>query len=274
MTASTKLPGVYPTHKKDGTPYYRASLTHKGRHISLGSYDTMNQAHLAYLEGCRILKEPSLRIDDYDQRTQILKFDKWVSLINLRDNGIFFSNPIYIRNKYFEYYLSYDQVLKFDMDDLFYYSSHKIIQRNGHLFVSDYGMQYNIRNRYGIKSYAVEGRDYCHSNGDRFDMRYENICILNHYHGVSLKEKNGQLLYQTVIHVRGNYLVGTYATPIEAAIAYNKAIDILRKNGVTKKYTPNYIEGFPSRQYAEVYSQLTISEKLLAYRPPTLPNNQ
>ena len=48
--------------------------------------------------------------------------------------------------------------LKFDIDDLFYYSSHKILKRQGHLYVNDYGMQITILNRYGIKNYGV--REY------------------------------------------------------------------------------------------------------------------
>ena len=34
------------------------------------------------------------------------------------------------------------------------------------------------------------------------------------------------------------------------AIAYNKAIDILKKKGVNKSYTPNYIDGLSPSTYA------------------------
>lgn len=84
-------------------------------------------------------------------------------LINFRDNGIYFGTPIYARSKFFYYYLSPTDVLKFDIDDLFYYSSRKIMKRNGHLFVADYGMQVNILNRYGIRNFAVAGKDYLFS---------------------------------------------------------------------------------------------------------------
>lgn len=265
MTDSSRLPGVYPAKKKDGTEYFRASLTHQGKHISLGSYDTMKDAHMAYLEACDILRENACNIEDYGLKKRILLFEKWVSLVNLRDNGIYFSNPIYMRKNYFEYHLSPDFVFKFDLDDLFYYSSHKIMQRNGHFFVADYGMQYNIMNRYGIKNYAVEGRDYVFVNGDSSDMRYENIEILNTYHGVTRVEKNGKILYQARIHVRSYYVVGTYATPTEAAIAYNKAIDILKKNGVKKNYTPNYIENLSAKIYADIYSDLEVSDTIKKY---------
>lgn len=271
MTADAKLPGVYPTCKKDGSTYYRSSLTYKGKHISLGSYSSMVSAHQAYLEAGEILKAPNLLIEDYKKKIYVLSFDKWVSLINLRDNHIYFPTPIYLRKNYFEYYLSEDFFFKFDMDDLFYYSSHKIMRRKGHFFVSDYGMQYNIMNRYGIKSYGVEGRDYSFVNGDSSDMRYENIHILNIYHGVTLIRKASKTLYRAHIHIRGNYLIGSYTTADEAAIAYNKAIDILKNKGVQKNYTPNYIENISPKEYAEIYSRLSVSEKLLNF---TLPNNQ
>ena len=104
---------------------------------------------------------------------------------------MYISTPIYMRKNYFSYYLSINQELKFDIDDLFYYSSHKIMQRKGHLFVNDYGMQVTIQSRYGIKSHAVEGRDYQFVNGDPNDFRYSNLLIINHYHGVSRIERSG-----------------------------------------------------------------------------------
>ncbi len=265
MTTSAKLPGVYPATKKDGTPYYRASLTHCGKHISLGSYDTPEQANSAYNEACSILRDNQNDIESFSQKERILLFEKWVSIVNLRDNNIYFSNPIYMRKNFFEYYLSPEFVFKFDLDDLFYYSSHKIMQRNGHFFVSDYGMQYNIMNRYGIKNYAVEGRDYRFINGDSTDMRYVNIEVLNTYHGVTRIEKNGKILFKARIHVRSYYVIGTYSTVTEAAIAYNKAIDILKKNGVNKNYTPNYIENLSGKIYADIYSDLEVSDSIKKY---------
>ena len=40
--------GVFRAEKKDGTVYYRASLTKNGKHISLGSFSDALQAHRAY----------------------------------------------------------------------------------------------------------------------------------------------------------------------------------------------------------------------------------
>lgn len=265
------LPGVYPAHKKDGSLYFRASLTYKRKHISLGSFDTEEAASLAYEEGLHILSSPELGLMDYN--TNILSFEKWVCLTNFRDNGIYFATPIYIGQKLFYYYMSPTKCLKFDMDDLFYFSSHKIMCRGNHYFVADYGMQVSILSRFGIKNYAVVSKDYRFLNGDSTDFRRENLEILNTYHGVSLKQKKGQYVYTVHIHIHGNFLVGKYATEEEAAIAYNKAIDILKKNGVLKNFTPNYIDGMSPSRYADLYTRIEISEKILKYRP-TSPNNQ
>ncbi len=126
-------------------------------------------------------------------------------------------------------------------------------------------MQYNIKNRYGIKNYAVEGRDYRFVNGDFTDLRYENIQIFNTYHGVTRITRNNRTLYKASIHINGIYLIGIYPTVTEAAIAYNKAIDILKRNGVQKNYTPNYIENLSAKIYADIYSCLDISEKIKRY---------
>ncbi len=268
-----RLDGVCPSFKKDGTPYFRASLTHHQKHISLGSYETPQQAHAAYLEGQRLLTDTAVGLVHYHTESP-LSFEKWVCLINFRDNGIYFGKPIYIRQKMFYYYLTPTQILKFDMDDLFYYSSHKIMCRGNHYFVADYGMQVNLASRYGIKNYAVEGKDFCFINGDSTDFRRENIKILNTYHGVRSEIKNGQYIYTVRIHIYGNNLVGRYTSEEEAAIAYNKAIDILHKNGIRKNYTPNYIEGMSPSRYADIYTKLEISPRIVNYRPSTSQNNQ
>lgn len=267
------LPGVFAATKKDQTIYYRASLTYRRKHISLGSYDTKIKAHLAYREAIEILNNTSRNVDDYS-RNQLLTFEKWVSLINYRDNNIYFRNPIYTRQKFFSYYLSPSISLIFDIDDLFYYSSHKIMKRNGHLFVADYGMQYNILNRYGIKNYAVLNRDYRFINGNTHDFRYENIEILNRYHGICKILQKGVPAYKVKIHIRSYYQVGTYPTETEAAIAYNKAIDILHKNGIMKNYSPNFIDGLSNADYADIYTKLKVSKKLYSLNEHTVKTNK
>lgn len=260
-----RLPGVYPATKKDGTAYYRASLTHNRKHISLGSFSSMEEAHTAYLDADNLLRNSTLTIEEYKKENTPLSFEKWVCLVNLRDNRIYIHTPIYLRPNFFYYYLSKKDVLKFDIDDLFYYSSHKIMKRNGHLFVSDYGMQINILNRYGIKNYGVNGKDYHFINGDSTDFRYENIEIINRFFGVSRIEENDKFLYRAKLHINGDFLVGTYESEIEAAIAYNKAIDYAKKAGVNKNFTPNFIDSISASMYADIYSSLKISKKIEHY---------
>lgn len=259
------MKGVFEAKKKDGTVYYRASITHKKKHISLGGFDTIALANAAYLEADRLLHHKELTISLYSSASP-LPFEKWVILINFRDNGIYFGTPIYARSKFFYYYLSPAYVLKFDIDDLFYYSSHKIMKRDGHLFVADYGMQVNILSRYGIRSFAVAGKDYLFLNEDDTDFRHENLQIINRYQGVAEVTLKGRKRYRARINVPGYFVIGHYHTEEEAAIAYNKAIDVLKKNGVKKNYTPNYVEGLSPSAYADIYSHLKISEKILNYK--------
>ena len=268
------LEGVFPAVKKSGESYYRASLTYKRKHISLGSFTTPEEAHAAYCEGIAILSDGARTLESYTTASP-LSFTKWVILINFRDNGLYFGSPIYVGSRMIYYYLSPNHTLKFDPDDLFYYSSRKIMQRGGHYFVADYGMQVSIVSRYGIKPYAREGIDFRFINGDPTDFRRENLEIFNIYHGVTREQKKGQYLYTVRIHVNGNYLVGRYQDQTEAAIAYNKAIDVLKKNGFRKKFTPNYIEGLPPSRYAEIYTSVQISPRLYQCVPhATFQNNQ
>lgn len=142
----------------------------------------------------------------------------------------------------------------------------KISHRGGHYFVADYGMQVNIMSRYGIKNYAVEGRDYRFINGNNQDLRYENIEVINRYNGVTAVTRDGTTYYQVKIHVNGNRNVGCYRSETEAAIAYNKAIDLLKKAGVDRAYTPNYMEGMSPLAYADLYNTVKISPGIRNYR--------
>ncbi len=260
-----KYVGVYSTTLKDGTPSFRASITYCGKHIALGSFSDIKTASKVYEDASKILDDESITVSSY-KKTMSLPFDKFITLINFRDKGMYISNPIYLEKKYFLYYLSPEKVLKFDIDDLFYYSSHKIMQRGSHLFVADYGSQLSVLSRYGIKSYAVEGRDYRFANGDPGDLRYENIIILNRYRGVRQYAEKGFLKYKAVIHIRSNYVVGKYNSEAEAAIAYNKAADILIKNGIRKNYQLNFVEDLTPSQYAETYLRVKVSPKIYELR--------
>lgn len=259
------LPGAYLAFKKDKTAYYRSSITFCSKHISLGSFASEQEAHQAYLEASHLLSDFSITIDDVFSLPTILNFSKAISLLNFRDNHIYFKNPIYLRHNYFVYYLSPLEELKFDIDDLFYYSSHKIMRRQGHLYVNDYGMQISVLSRYGIKNYAVAGRDYYFANGDSLDLRYSNIIIINHYYGVTKITSRNTIRYKVQIHINGNYTVGIYHQEEKAAIAYNKAVDLAKKSGINKNYQTNYIEGYSDREYADIYSQIKISKKYLDY---------
>ncbi|WP_026510048.1 hypothetical protein [Butyrivibrio sp. LC3010] len=259
---ANKVAGVYETSLKDGTKSYRASITFKGKHIALGSFSDAQHAGDAYSQAQDILSDSSFTLSSYEKEKS-LSFEKCVVLINFRDKGLYIPTPIYLEKKYFFYYLSPNHMLIFDIDDLFYYSSHKIMKRGSHLFVADYGSQISILSRYGIRSYAVEGRDYRFANGNANDLRYENIEVLNRYHGVRQYAERGFLKYKTVIHVNGDYVVGKYNTENEAAIAYNKAADILKKNGIDKNYMLNYIEDLTASQYADLYSCIKISPKIM-----------
>ncbi len=259
------LTGVYTAKRKDGTVYFRASLTYRNKHISLGSHVEKEKAHEMYLAASALIQNDSILLEDYKENSP-LAFSKWVSLINFRDNGIYLATPIYIRPHFFYYYFSPADYFLFDKDDLFYYASRKISRRGGHYFVADYGMQVNILSRYGIKSYAVEGRDYRFINGNRNDLRYENIEVINRFHGVQTIREKGKICYQVKIHVKGNVKVGVYDSEIEAAVAYNKAIDLLKKAGIDKAYSPNYMENLSPDAYAALYASVQVSPRLFSYR--------
>lgn len=276
-----KLTGVYETKKKNGQTYYRSSITYQGRHISLGSYEIAEDAHNAYLEADRILHAPKIYIIDLLEtffsvsgnteknpqksfaKIAFLSFEKVVILLNFRDNHIYFHSPIYLYKHYFHYYLSPCRHLTFDKEDLFYYSSHKIMQRGNHLFVADYGMQVTIASRYGIRNFAVKDRDYRFINQDDTDYRYSNIEIINPYHGVLREGTFGNYSYRVLIHINGNYIVGIYDNAETAAIAYNKAADLCHQYGIQKKFPVNYIETMSPKTYADIYSSVSVSDTFL-----------
>lgn len=256
--------GVYEARKKDGTLYYRSSITFRNKHISLGSYKKEMEAHKAYLLADQLLHDSGehYSLSTYDAFSQIFSYQKWVILMNFRDNGLYFKTPIYLKNKFFYYYFTEDDYYLFDIDDLFYYSTHSIVRRGGHLFVSDYGMQVNILSRYGIKNYAVAGRDYHFVNGNNHDFRYENLEITNRYHGVFKKNYKGKIIYETRIHLNGEFIVGRYPSEIEAAVAYNKAASTLIKKGYERNYPVNYLEQLSSAEYSNYFKNLIISERI------------
>lgn len=259
------LTGVTIAKRKNGSTYYRSSITLKSKHVSLGSFDTEEMANKAYLEACDIVRENIYAISDYNTDFA-LDFSKFVVLVNYRNCGIYFKNPIYLHSGFFYYYLSPTNYLIFDREDLFFYANHKIQTRGNYLFISDYGSQYSILSRYGIKNYAKKGIDYLFVNQNEYDYRYENIKVINEYMGVSEITKENKLLYESKIHINGNIIIGRYKDKITAAISYNKAIDILAQKGVRKKYIKNYITSLTSAEYHKQYALVPISTHLTNYK--------
>lgn len=259
-----KIRGVYTRLQKNGRLSYRASFTFKTRHISLGSFDTENEASSAYQKALEIAGNPSIGVDDYTS-TSTLPFEKWVSIINFRDNGLYIRTPIYLKKRFFYYYLSPNDILKFDAEDLFYYSNHKILKRGGHLFLSDFGMQVSLTARYGIRSFAVAGRDYIFLNGDSLDFRYANIKIINKYFGVTTERTLPKPVYLSKININGSVIIGRYDSEEAAALAYNKVVTLLKEAGFPKKYEENYIEGFEHPSKKELYRNVSVSKRILKF---------
>ena len=85
--------GVYTATKKDGTLYYRSSITFQNKHISLGSFSSEKQAATAYLEAEKLLRTHVLTLDRFEENCT-LSFAKWVCLLNFRDNGMYIKTPI------------------------------------------------------------------------------------------------------------------------------------------------------------------------------------
>ena len=125
-------------------------------------------------------------------------------------------------------------------------------------------MQVSVLSRYGIKPHAVAGRDYIFRNGNYNDFRYENIQVINRYSGVARIIKNGRHFYKTRIHIIGDYIIGTYNTETEAAIAYNKAADMI-KDYVDINFQDNYIENISRIEYAATYNRIRISKNYINY---------
>ena len=257
--------GVYQATKKDHTIYYRAGITHRGKHVSLGSFPTEKKAHGAYLEAEKLYRNTG--IDPLNLRSSLkyLSFEKGIIILNHRDYGTYFKTPIYLRQGYFSYFLDGFGEIKFDNDDLFYYSSHRILLHDGHLYVNDYGMQYGILARYGIKNFAVAGKDYTFANGDPLDYRYSNIIVINKYHGVTRNDKRDVPCHEARIHINGEYLIGRFSTDAQAAVAYNKAVDAATDAGIRKNFIQNYVLEYTPKEYADVYTSIHLPEKYTSY---------
>ncbi|MCR5640100.1 MAG: hypothetical protein K6G04_01960 [Lachnospiraceae bacterium] len=257
--------GVFKTTKKNGDVYYRVSITYQGKHISLGSFDSASAASCAYKEAERLYRDSKLNLLNYKSCCKHLHPDKAITILNHRDNKMYIKTPIYLQNGYFSYFLRGVGELKFDNDDLFYYSSHRILIHDGHLYVNDYGMQYGILARFGIKNFAVAGKDYEFANGDPLDFRYQNIVVINRYHGVTRKPYGNTFRHEARIHINGEFLIGRYTDDNIAAIAYNKAVDAARDAGIAKNFIQNYVVDYTPKEYADAYTRIRLPKHYLAY---------
>ena len=72
-----RLPGVFQARKKNGDIYFRSSVTFRGKHISLGSFATQEEAHRTYTIAANLLKSEIRFLPD-DYRRCDLPFSKWV----------------------------------------------------------------------------------------------------------------------------------------------------------------------------------------------------
>lgn len=157
-------------------------------------------------------------------------------------------------------------MLTFDIEDLFYYSGHKIMSRGGYFFVNElrYADQYFSTLRYPQPLRKRKRLFIPQRWRTRFPLF--QCCHCQRYNGVEQIEKNGRILYKTRIHINGNYTIGTYTSENEAAIAYNRAIDLLAEQLPDfKNYTRNYIEGLSHIEYASIYNTVKISRRFRRY---------
>ena len=255
--------GISKAKYKDGKEYYRVSVTFHSRHISLGSSENIDIA-LQIFDSAKKALYSSYSVSDWLSRPlPSLSFSKFISLINFRDNGIYIKSPVYLRKSFFSYFLDEDTELKFDMDDLFFYSGHIIMRRGNHLFFSSYGLQENLASRYGIRSFAKENRDYKFVNGDNTDFRYSNIKIINHFTGITAIQEGRDTVYKVKIHVNGDWQLGTYPTEEMAAVAYNKALDEIKKRKLKPRSSLLYIDGISAKEYADIYSRIHLPQKFI-----------
>ncbi len=258
------MKGVFSAKKSNGDTYYRASITYRSKHISLGSSDDEKEAASLYEIARKVLDDKSIDIDTYDESFHPLPFEKFITLINFRDNNIFIKTPIYLHRSYFSYFLSINTELKFDLEDLFYYSSHKIQRRGNHLFVADFGLQERILSRYDIPAFAVAGKDYIFKNGDNTDLRYSNIDVINPVKNIMEVKEGRDTVYKVRIHINGNWSIGSFPTHEMATIAYNKAIDEAKKHGLkTRTEILARPEGVSHALYARIYSTIQLPQKYL-----------
>lgn len=254
--------GTFLATKKNGEITCRSSIYYKKKHISLGTFSTEEEARKAYLEAEEILHGTApIRLEDHTP-SAALSFSKWVMLVTLRDTGRYYRTPISPRADFFYYYVSRGLRLRFDPEDLTFFATHKITQRGRGFFVTVDGRQVPLLSLFGIHAHAVAGRDYEFLDGNARNLRRGNIRILNPYHGVRKEFRKGMPVYAARIHVNGDLLIGRYSTEEEAAIAYNKAADLLGEQGCPIHYPRNVVAGMEEFDLERIYHLVKVAEKV------------
>ncbi len=250
---------IYPATKGDVTTY-KVYFLYEKKKIYLGLYATSQLATLALEEATHIMNSP---FGSLDFAYSVIDYKKIISLCNFRDHKVYIKNPIYLKDKYFYYYLSKQIILTFDMKDLLFFSTYKICKRGNYLYIQDSISQQSLLNRFGILAHSVAGKDYIFKNGDNYDFRRDNLEIINNYKGVSKKEKNNETFYTATIYINKTLILGHYTSEVEAAIAYNKAIDFLMAHSNNcRDYVPNSIPFLTRDEYNAIYEGIQLSPRL------------
>lgn len=250
---------IYPNVKGDHTTY-KVYFLYEKKKIYLGLYASHEDAQLALKQALEIMQAP---FGNLDFMHSIIDYKKIISLCNFRDHKVYIKNPIYLMNHYFYYYLSKDIILTFDMKDLLFFSTYKINKRGNYLYTQDSISQQSLLNRFGILNHSVPGKDYIFKNGNPYDFRRENLEIINSYKGVSKKVKDDKTFYVASIYTTQPLVLGHYDSEIEAAIAYNKAIDFLTTTySSCRDYIPNTIPFLTKAEYHAIYDRIKLSPRL------------
>ncbi|MGL4738283.1 MAG: hypothetical protein ACRCW2_12610 [Cellulosilyticaceae bacterium] len=257
------MPYIYPITKHNRTQYTVYYL-YKSKKIYIGIFVSELQAQKAY-DYCHHILDHTLTLEDFIPG--IIDFKKWISLINLRDHGVWINQPIYLYETFFKYFLEEKIVLTFDLKDLFFFSTSKISKRGNYLFTTNRHSQSSILTRFGLPPKSTYGKDYEFANGDRYDFRRTNLIIHTHYQGVSCKRSTNKCLYTTRIYHHKPIVVGHYESEVTAAIAYNKAIDTLMTMGVSREYTPNTIPYLTHSEYQAIYEGIRLTPRLKSPAP-------
>lgn len=249
---------IYPTVKGSSTQY-KVYFIFEGKKIYLGLFSSYETAELALQEANKIMLAPRGTLEFTNL---LIDYKKIICLCNFRDHKVYIKNPIYLYQTYFLYYVSKEIILTFDTKDLLYFSTYKIFKRGNYLYTQDSISQQNILSRFGIPNHSVMGKDYEFINGNIYDFRRSNLKVINNYKGVSQKIKGDQILYVASIYTSSTIIIGNYHSEIEAAIAYNKAIDLLKAQSITKEFTYNDIPFITKQEYDVVYNSITISPRI------------